>query len=1341
MKQFYTLFLSLFLLTINYANTIGFEKNIGQVIDQNENINKTILYSLRLNNFNVNFQKNGFNYDFYEIKNDKTETHRVEYQFRNYNKNYKILTQEKIDYFENIIINNKDYTINFYQKIIYKNFYNHIDLEFYVNNDSEKPFEYNFVLHPGADINDIKFEIKGANAKLNSNKIELNLRFGELIESLPKSWTEKNNKKKDIDTEYCYHQDGTIGLQTNLIVSKDEKLVVDPLPIRKWGTYYATNKNSSPSSYYSNIIQIKDVTYDTKNNIIAKGYTNLLNLATSGTFQQTISNGFYQIFLVKFNEKEERLWGTYYGKNGGDEYATFVDTDNQDNIYFVYATSSQNGDLTTPGSYQPQKGNNDDFLIVKLNSEGKRVWATFLGGNSSDDPRDIEVDKTNNVLYVGGQTMSSDLKFTSNALYTNNDSHEVRGLIAKFDLDGNYIWSSLTYTRIQKIKSTPSGIIYVSDTDHQLHENSPEFIENKGANILTKFTPNLNIIWSTKHLGGTGSLQSSYVFGLEVDSEENIIIAGFTNTKNGISTPDAYSLNYNFENYADHGGFISKYDKNGNRLYGTYVGERGYTAILDLVINNNDEIIVVGSANNKNKIEYGDKHFSSNIENRNEIDWNGNGLLMKFDKKIQPIWGFLYGDYSRTARFYGVDYNNTKNDIIVGGWTTSPVMISTPNSFQSKPARYNDQNKSMQDNAMLVLFSDVKNDFKIDKTGNDCQFSTLMYTASGADSYEWTDIEGNIYSTTSYFTPAKIGEYICKFTKGDQVGYISIYVREASPTLPPTPLIPILPKVEKYCFVNLEKPKALTACGEEIEGTTTKTYFDIPGTYTITWIYTDRFNNTIQQNQEIVVLAADNFLNSEPTIKVCENNGNEVFDLTSIENQFTIPEKITYQYYKTLTDLENNLTITTPSNFINIDKYDFVYVKGTLESGCSNYTKIYLNITPKPIANNLEKTLCDASSIGYVNFDLTTLNKEINPNSTSSISYYLDNLYTQKIDVATIHTNQIIYVKITDNTCENFSTIQFKLSNYTLLTTTPFQICKDDATIGKFNLADKISEIAALLNINQNQVIYYKSFEDAQNNTNPLTGIFDNNEGLDKIFATSISSDSCKTFVEIPLVENINPTINIENEYLKCKNNSIDISLNQDYNEILWSTGEINKKSIQLTLPGKYTVTVKNDFCSVTKEFEVKDYEDLKIDYKYDGQIVTFTVFNDLNTQFSLDGINWQNHSNFTLDPGEYTFYFKSINGCIETLKIYLYKDLPNFITPNGDGKNDTWNLSYIKDLKQIKIFNRIGRIIFEADESKQPIVWNGKYQLKQLPSDTYWYVIDLDNGEKIQGSILIKNK
>lgn len=129
------------------ANHRGFQPNKGQILNQYSQKNKSVLYSLQLQNFNVHLKKHGFSYDFYEQHNNELKTHRLDFIFKNYNKDYQVITQKPVAYFENHIIDGKETKIAFYEKVIYKNFYPAIDLEFYVHpNNSTKPFEYNFVL-------------------------------------------------------------------------------------------------------------------------------------------------------------------------------------------------------------------------------------------------------------------------------------------------------------------------------------------------------------------------------------------------------------------------------------------------------------------------------------------------------------------------------------------------------------------------------------------------------------------------------------------------------------------------------------------------------------------------------------------------------------------------------------------------------------------------------------------------------------------------------------------------------------------------------------------------------------------------------------------------------------------------------------------------------------------------------------------------------------------------------------------------------------------------------------------------------------------------------------------
>jgi gliding motility-associated-like protein len=87
---------------------------------------------------------------------------------------------------------------------------------------------------------------------------------------------------------------------------------------------------------------------------------------------------------------------------------------------------------------------------------------------------------------------------------------------------------------------------------------------------------------------------------------------------------------------------------------------------------------------------------------------------------------------------------------------------------------------------------------------------------------------------------------------------------------------------------------------------------------------------------------------------------------------------------------------------------------------------------------------------------------------------------------------------------------------------------------------------------------------------------------------------------------------------------------------------------------------------------------------------------------------------------------------CIEEIKI------PEFISPNGDGINDTWIIDNIQSYpnNSVKIFNRYGVIVYEAQNYNN--TWGGESEksfrindktTSTLPSGTYFFILDL--GEK----------
>jgi valyl-tRNA synthetase len=88
----------------------------------------------------------------------------------------------------------------------------------------------------------------------------------------------------------------------------------------------------------------------------------------------------------------------------------------------------------------------------------------------------------------------------------------------------------------------------------------------------------------------------------------------------------------------------------------------------------------------------------------------------------------------------------------------------------------------------------------------------------------------------------------------------------------------------------------------------------------------------------------------------------------------------------------------------------------------------------------------------------------------------------------------------------------------------------------------------------------------------------------------------------------------------------------------------------------------------------------------------------------------------------------KDINGCspiiirnVETV------DFPHFFTPNGDGVNDTWNISGLVNQPKaiVYIYDRFGRLIKQISTSDTSNGWDGTFAGKQLPASDYWFTID----------------
>ena len=150
-----------------------------------------------------------------------------------------------------------------------------------------------------------------------------------------------------------------------------------------------------------------------------------------------------------------------------------------------------------------------------------------------------------------------------------------------------------------------------------------------------------------------------------------------------------------------------------------------------------------------------------------------------------------------------------------------------------------------------------------------------------------------------------------------------------------------------------------------------------------------------------------------------------------------------------------------------------------------------------------------------------------------------------------------------------------------------------------------------------------------------------------------------------------------------------------------------------------------------------KDFTGSAVVSKVEGGIPPYTYA--LNEgSFGADSIFTQ------LSGGQHLLLVQDAAGCIALVpfSIELITDLeiPNSFTPNGDGINDGWalkNLAILYPQCRVSVYNRWGAVVFKSEGYARE--WDGTNKGQTLPDATYYYIIQLKEGEApLRGAVTI---
>ena len=195
-------------------------------------------------------------------------------------------------------------------------------------------------------------------------------------------------------------------------------------------------------------------------------------------------------------------------------------------------------------------------------------------------------------------------------------------------------------------------------------------------------------------------------------------------------------------------------------------------------------------------------------------------------------------------------------------------------------------------------------------------------------------------------------------------------------------------------------------------------------------------------------------------------------------------------------------------------------------------------------------------------------------------------------------------------------------------------------------------------------------------------------------------------------------------------------------NEVLFGLDTYDVAQMQLdpffeniTEGDHFIAVVHNNGCINTMEFEIETFEPLSLDLRESdiNQITAMPYGGSPEFSYIINDEPPTDDNRFQIrETGVYTITVTDGRGCSVTEEIFMEFidiEIPNFFTPDGDGLNDTWGPRNIEQFPNIfiKIFDRYGRALYFFNGNED--FWNGTYQLKDLPTGDYWYIIKL-NGE-----------
>lgn len=645
---------------------------------------------------------------FYQNSQKISKQYIIKMQLSGANTSPEVVSLNEQPYFENIYTSGVDIIskAKSFSTILIKEIYPGIDWKIYIK---EGKVKYDFVVSAGGDHTRIKMNYSGADLIdiLEDGSLSARCPLGEITEQNPITYKLKSMER--IQSRFVLKD----GLVTFDIAEFSETIVIDPEVV--WCTYFGgggydtftksvmdksgniyfggqtesimglTSADSHSPQYNGGLTDALVVCMDSTGNrlwatyfggskidgfsgiaIDQTGYLYLdgatsstSNIATPGAYQTTYGGGQSDIMLAKFTTSGKLIWSTYIGGPGIDgtwrDLPDYVFNDivltHENNIFIGSLTTSVTG-ISTLGSHQESSGGGLDACIFKFDTSGMRIWGSYYGGSGDEYVSGMAYGDGN--IYFSGGTQST-TKIASPGSYQITKGNDSEGYIVKMSDSGTRIWGTYYgangYDEINNLQLDGEGSIYCIGTTESnvliaTQGTDQPAIGGNNDGFLIKFDTLGQRRWGT-YIGGS---QNEYFFGLGFDIYHNVFVSGMTTgSTTKISTSDAFQPIYGGGPFD---AVVAIYDRNGQKLYGSYYGGGGNDRSWIITPYNEHSIYLCGETSSTNlskgdvfQTAYGggiSDVFLLKLEYPSKLDIDKANLSIEIYLCPNPAFDFIY---------------------------------------------------------------------------------------------------------------------------------------------------------------------------------------------------------------------------------------------------------------------------------------------------------------------------------------------------------------------------------------------------------------------------------------------------------------------------------------------------------------------------------------------------------------------------------------------------------------------------------------------------------------------------------------------------------------------------